>query len=268
MLNKKALSNSAIIGLVLAIIFFIIASANILSYLDGIGYDSSLVACNQFFKSVNGDEIYFDKLNEPTSKFNQSFAEICSAKTIDLNNDNIRDLVDLSSDCWNKFGKGREFIGPYMLDTKLCFYCGKGVVRDDIEDFNGKFEEIIISGDYNFNESSSSVNLNKLNLAKVSLPNKLNEGENVTVIYTIYKDPNFGNYSNAIVKKAFNTYVDYKTWVDGEISDSGGWLGLASEIFASSSGVDVHSGVMLTRDLDKLSNLGCKTLIPIIEYEE
>lgn len=264
MLSKKALSNSAIVGIVLAVVFLIVASANILSYLDGIGYEQSLVSCSQFFKSVNGDEIYFDKLNEPTKKFEQAFANSCVAKTIELNEDNVQELVELTDDCWSKFGKGREFIGPYMLKTKLCFYCGKAVVDDEINNFNGKFEEEMLKTPHNLNQSYSTVNLNSGYLSKHSLPHKLNEGDNVSVIYTIYKDPSFGNNSNPVSNK----YVELKTWFEGEISDQGGWVGLMAELLADSSGVDVHSGVMLTRDLDKVSKLGCRTLIPIQEYEE
>lgn len=259
MINKKALTHSVLLDLILVLITAILIFVFIQSMYGNIEYENSVVDCKQFVTSVNGDEIYFDKLNIPTTKFENGFKNFCPSLTVEVEDDSVKSAVDLADDCWRKFGKGDKFLGEYMVDTKLCFYCGNVLVKEEVTNFAEDFARFSQEEEYAFDSNSKIVNLNSVNLGKAALPTSLNKGDELFVVYTIFKDPNF----------KVNSYSKAKMWFEGYISNSGGYSGLLTQFLADSSNIETMGGVIVSKkNITYLDKLGCKTYIPLKNYEK
>jgi len=276
--NKKALTWSMLIPVIIAVISILVVIFNITSVFDSdVNYDNSIFECSRFLKSVKGLPMFWTELSEPSPKLINSVKSLCPSKTVSISDDNtINNAYELIHDCWAKSGRGVDFIGKNVDDSNFVLYCGDINVKEDVEDFNEKLYKILIKEDKDFLfNSTSSENINSLSLSAGVLPSKLESGDKLSVFFTIFVDEKLPSGGEVVVSWlkgllvfnpstiALGSYImDGKDFENiakaGDLINTGisktvasaGVVGEMASYFSTGSSFSRFSGILLVNNLE------------------
>lgn len=188
--NSKGITWPILIGIILAIIVFIIIVFFTNASAKESEYQTSILTCQKFIKSIEGKPAYFtDKYNEFTKTLIDSIAKICPYKNTQISSKNIDPALTLIKDCYAKTAKGYDFLPNSATNMSLCIYCGRIQIKDDIDNLKEQFDHKLQEDKYKdlLNSDSQAINLNPVLFD--SIPQNIDSSEDITLFYYITNPP-------------------------------------------------------------------------------
>jgi hypothetical protein len=188
--NKKGLSWIIVVLLIVSLTAFIVIFLYSTNIIGQSTYESDILKCSILFSQIQGKPKFFsNELDEPTLEFERLTSNSCPSKDIKITENSAKNSAELVQDCWAKTGKGVDFFGANTNDLSICVYCGRIQSKDNIEDFNSKFNEIIIDEKYqSLFEETEIINSNENFIKNPSnIPSKVNQDTSIGVFYFAYK---------------------------------------------------------------------------------
>lgn len=278
--NKKAMTQSFVVGIIISVITLIILLFIIKTNIDSFRYTQSIQECKLFFENIDGKALYFsNELNKPTLSLTDSIAKLCPSKTIKINKKSVSDAAKLLNDCYVKTAKGENIMGSNTRGEKICLYCGKIEAEEEITNFRELLTKELNDEKYNSfmgkdnNEFKDTINLNSGFYSQTSsiIPQKLSKDMSATIFYYI-DAPEFPKTDNiGIITWIKDVYGTKLSKFVGSMGSIGSWLNWKITQGGISE-YDVFSGVIITHQSEAEIEFGktkntiqfrdCNTIIP------
>jgi len=196
-MNKKTLSTKLILGIVIAIVTLLFFLTYIVSHYHYVKIKSKETNCRYFFETITSNKEFFTAKG-PSEFMTNSIVNICPSQTVSVSENSMQNAEDLINSCFSMTGAGKNILeNTVFVNKAICLYCGEITTKDNIETFNKQLAKKLKNAHNSklFSNDTEYKNTNKYFLTEKNIPQKLSEGESISVFYYIYK-PNFNDKIN------------------------------------------------------------------------
>lgn len=270
--NKNAsLIHSNIVFLILAIITILLIISTVNIYFQSSEYAQSNLACNLFFKNIEGKSAYWGPNTDTLQiKLINGIENLCSSKEVNIDEKSISDAAQIVKDCWFKTAEGVDIFGNNVRGQGICVYCGRIIVGEDIENFNELFENELKKERYKnlFSRNTDAINMNARFMKLV--PEMLEKGDNLDVFYYTYQpeyadDPGVWTFFQDDFLKDQIKYLNSNSDLASFVSQY-----ITPDLVTPFSSVVLTSSInsdMEELDEFEVSPETCKFIIPLEHYD-
>ncbi len=248
--NKKALSMTFVVTLIISIVFLLIFYSYQSGILKTAQYESKILECETFMNGVEGKALFFSNdLSKPTFTLLNSISQICPLKTEEISKNSLDSASELVQNCYREGGSGVDIMGANSNGNNICIFCGFLESKEEIENVNEKLvEEFKDEKNKKLFEDKETSNLNKYFLnEEQNIPNSISQNNPIAVIYISHKIEEYKSDAkdnflfDDLNRDADEIYESTKT----EVSKLFGEMSPTLNQFLSSANTQTLTGVYL-----------------------